>query len=527
MADNQYLSQDDFEQKLKELGYFPTSTPTNEAENTAMQPPVPSPTPDNVGAAEEQVNAQNSSFKPEFPEPTPVAQPDQGAITDQLLTNEENRLAQGKAIIQQPETSKSTLPPVPPVAFSTPQTAPKSTNPLEAPGLNDEALQNAQNQVQNRQLFTGIGNALATAAAAPSGKAPDEAFFKDQMANAQQPVKDIEARRAAFERNTLLAGHLLDNTVKKMSAEEQQGLNTADSPQTNLLKAILESSHLKDSDGNPIDFKKIPGYDKATGNDILMLQKILTSSEHNAALEQRIKLAQENQATKAETHVGDQVVKLQKETADKMNPDAKGFGNEVRLQIHQVQTGNRAEALMDLYRQKDGSYILPPQRQADVNLLITNLLTNGHMSVQALKSITPSNIELTTKDITQWFTSNPQGADQTKWLNDYMRVLKTERNQAQQFVDGYFRSQANDYKQSDLYNKMNDQQKAFADNLAEERIKRFSRGVVPPEEYKDNEIKPTLPYSKHKTGETREIDGKTYVRDANGNWSSNSELSSQ
>lgn len=449
MAD--YLSSDDFAQKLKELGYLPSpdSQPKSEEENAALQPPAPSPTPSNEAFAEEQSRARDPNFQTDFPEPQ--AQPpstliasNKDSISDANTTDADDEPTPANA---GPQTSiKGPATPI----TSTPSTAPSDLS--SNPELNDKALVNAQNQVQQRQLFTGIGDALATAAAAPTGKGPDEAFFKEQMENAQTPVKNLEARRQLFERNVLVAGQTADAAIKQMNAEQQKQLNDPNSSPSQFIKSLLANQYSQNTDahGNKIDITKSPGWDQLSGRDALDFQKMIASQEHLQTLKDQLQFRGQQADKKAETHATDKQVQSQQKLSQALNT----FRGDTAAQQANVGLLNSDKA-MQLINSTPDLNNLNEQQYALLRAEVAKIATGGAATQASQHDLQAQTLESKAAKFWQSVSGEPTGAqlgDFIKQNKDYLQHLNDVNHK---YIDDKRENILHDYKgqvQDDTYN---------------------------------------------------------------------------
>lgn len=214
----------------------------------------------------------------------PYVRPEVNKETDRLLSEEEERL---KA--QEIPSPKEAIKDVVAKEFQSPTPLENDViNPLEQPELSDEGLQRAQEQMRQRQLITGLGEAAGRfAAVAPGGKF-DRSFYEEQYKQAGQPVENIKERRESFIRNTQLSNYLIDSQIKKMDLKQKQELNKSDSPGTKALKAFFEYTHKN------INFQKdIPGWNEMTGHDVEAFGKHLEAQEKVEATLARAKELQD------------------------------------------------------------------------------------------------------------------------------------------------------------------------------------------------------------------------------------------
>lgn len=508
-------SNDDFEQKLKELGYTDSamqnaqnSAPTTEAENAALSatdttdmdkldairlqaaqahpqtlPATTIPASTNLGAAEEQQRSQ-ANFQPEFPEPAPGPQ------------------------TSTPKPSSSPAATPMPAALTSQPSAP--SDPLETnPELNDAALKEAQQKASLGTLFANLGSAGSSFAALAGGNKPEESYYENLAKQANAPVVNIEARRAAFEKNALVAGHMLDNATKRMNLNEQQQLNTAGTPATNLLKSIVENSHMKDSEGKPIDFKKIPGWAEATGNDVLQTQKVLSSAEHLQALRDQLTF-RAGQADRKEVIQRD--TKQGKALSDATNHLENYRGN--RSVQNAAEALRNSDSAMALINSTNNYNDLTSPQVRMVTGELVKIAQGGAATQGGVKDASVHTLQSKVADWMQSLTGDPTGAQLGAFIQQNKDYLQHLNNVNHKYVDDYQSATLNGYKRS-----LHPEDYATLKNkLDEDKANRApGQGNMPTSDNKT--VTPPQATSQYKTGDTRQIGKLTYVRDANGNWS--------
>jgi hypothetical protein len=97
----------------------------------------------------------------------------------------------------------------------------------------------------------------------------------------------------------------------------------------------------------------------------------------------------------------------------------------------------------------------------------SNVLTDHRFS-----SLYPSSMPLTAANVVQWLTGDPQGVDQTKWINRMLNEVRAEKAGAQKTVNKWTDAQAEYYKAAGLPPK-------FVDTAANSAKKFWSEGYEP------------------------------------------------
>lgn len=265
-----------------------------------------------------------------------------------------------------------------------------------------------------------------------------------------------------------MANTMVETATKNLSLQRAQRLND---PASNESKAIREMvTKYEPKLANDANFQQMSGQDVKD----FMLHFLEAESKNEATKatrentkEMQHKRLDEAQAKDLDVH--------QRNYQKIMSPDAGGFSNEVRKMIDLSVSANRAQAVLDQYKDpKTGKYSIPPERFGDLNLSVVNLLTNGKSSVHALKSITPHNVQMEGSKIMQWFTGNPQGSDQTKWLHDYQDLLHREDNISKDYVKDYYDKQydaAKKARKGEFYNR----DPEYYDNFYKNSIEKYAR----------------------------------------------------
>lgn len=450
MADSDYMSSDDFQQALKALGYLPSDASGQDASqpNQSIDPSV-SPYPSNssspansLGAQEELDRANDPNDKSqEFPEakpspstsaPSDASQPDQSQQSQQPS----DQSVPAKA----PDTSYP-LPgsPQSPTGPVTPQPTSLSQNPQ----LNDQALVNAQNQAQEHQLFSGIGDALATAAMAASNKPVDEQFFKEQMANAQQPVTNLEARRQLFEKNVLVAGQTADAAVKQMNAQQQEQLNNPNSSSSQFIKSLLASQYSQQTDknGNKIDITKSPGWKDLSGSDALEFQKMIASQEHMQMLKDQLLYKKDQANTKSDTHDTDK----QNAATQKLSQALNTFRGDTAAQQANVGLLSSDKA-MQLINSTPDLNNLNEQQYALLRQEIGKIATGGAATEASSHDIQAQTLQSRAAKFWQGVSGNPTGAQLGQFIQQNKDYLQNLNNVNHNYIDTKRQNILNDYK---------------------------------------------------------------------------------
>jgi hypothetical protein len=138
-------------------------------------------------------------------------------------------------------------------------------------------------------------------------------------------------------------------------------------------------------------------------------------------------------------------LKQQQDSTNRMHDDMffkRGTNPQVSQSLAKLQRATSAIALMD--KIPEGGPI--PGEMSNIASAVAGLATNGNMVTnEKLKEILPSNVDLTTAGITQWLTSEPQGADQQKFLQRFRREIDGETRAARNTLSNYQDAQADSY----------------------------------------------------------------------------------
>lgn len=427
MADN--MSDDDFQQKLKELGYSDAAmsaaqSPSTESENAAL-----SPTDTADMDKLDQIRLQAAMAKPS-PSPAPVQPPmREGAA-------EERAQSASGAPLNLPELpSKSEqLEAVPsPAEPSTPASKQPNLpqNQLESnPELNDEALKNAQQKAGLGQLVANLGNAGSTFSANAIGQKGDDEFYNNLGKQARQPVADIEQRRQAFEKNIMVAGNIADVAVKKMNAQEQQELNDPKSAPSQFIKSILANqySRQKDANGKLVDITQSPGWEDLSGKDALEFQKILASQEHMQALRDQLQFRGQQAEKKQDTH-----------ESDKNNADFMKFGKQVQGSIassrgdfgknsNVIRQSGQLEQLIKQIRSQPGG--ADSRQYFELARQLDGMLSSGQGTITGTKELMPHTAQKKFANLEEFVTGTPQAAGLQDFVNRAEDTIKREKQYA-------------------------------------------------------------------------------------------------
>lgn len=329
------------------------------------------------------------------------------------------------------------------------------------PELNDEALARAQKIGNLQRLGAGIAEGFDSFGQLAAGKQFDRSFYKGLQDNADKGVENIKERRDALTKNMTAANMAVEMATKNLSLQREQRLNDPNSSESAAIRNMVTRFEPK--------LAKDPEFQKMSGKDVkdFML--------HFLETEGRLQYMKAAGEKKAQEHSDVQAQKYMKDFTDRMNPDAKGFNNQVRKNIDLAQSADRAQAVLDTYKDpQTGKYNIPPERLGDLNLSVVNLLTGGKTTVHALKSITPSNVKLDSAHIMEWLTGNPHGAEQTKWMEDYQGLLNRENKISKEYVRNYFDQQLESAKRNPLYHSNPD----YFSGLHGDKVKQYNLGEV-------------------------------------------------
>lgn len=418
------MTDEEFESALNKLGLNTPPQMSSMADANASYHPESAPKNwDYLNSGKENEAYQSAQGKElELPEPTPVPQSSKTPAQPQ----EEAPAEEPQQAAPQP------IQPVAPVQSPQPSV---QENPMDNPEINDAALKQAQSNTDLKRLGLGIGEGFTRLAATAGGGKFDDAQFREMNKNADSGVTDIKDRRDAVTKKMMLANTLVETATKNLSLDRARRLTDANSMESKAIRDMVTKYEPK--------LANDPSFQSMSGQDVKdFMLHFLEAEGRNEATKANKQLSHEMQEKRLEeTHAKD-LDQHQKNYQKIMSPDAGGFSNEVRKQIDLHVSADRAQKVLDQYKDpKTGQYNIPPERFGDLNLSVVNLLTNGKSSVHALKQITPNNVELEAGKIIQWFTGDPHGVEQTKWLQDYQGLLDREDSISKEYVKDYYDKQ--------------------------------------------------------------------------------------
>ena len=464
MADDSsdYLPQDQFIQNLKDLGYLPQDPiSSNDPEGGVTEAAAGTASP------EEQAMLEAAQVKPGYdgsPDanpnvPVPVDTESTGGTspapssvspTSSDLSNDANA----------PAPSASSLPDFSSLANkSTP--VPSVTSLSSNPQLNDTALQNAQQQAAAGKLVAGLGNAFATAAAAPTGKGPNEEFFKQQMENANQPVTNLDQRRQLFERNVLVAGQTADAAIKQMSAQQQAQLNDPNSSSSQFIKSLLASQYSQQTDaqGNKVDITKSPGWDNLSGSDALDFQKMIASQEHLQSLRDQLQFRNQLNQQKVDTHSSDK----EQAATQKLSAALNTFRGDIAAQQANVGLVNSDKA-MALINSSPNLNDLTPQQDSLLRQEVAKIATGGAATEASTKDLQANTLQARAANFWQNVSGNPTGAQLGDFIQKNKDYLQHLNDVNHNYVDTKRQNILNDYKGQISDDKLSDFQQRYVPN---------------------------------------------------------------
>lgn len=264
-----------------------------------------------------------------------------------------------------------------------------------------------------------------------------------------------------------MANTMVETATKNLSLQRAQRLNDPASNESAAIRDMVTKYEPK--------LKDDPSFQQMSGQDVKDFMLHFLEAEGRIEATKASKAAVQNDKDRRFSEMQDKdLSKHQTEYTKYMNPDAAGFNNEVRKMIDLGVSADRAQAVLDQYKDpKSGKYSIPPERFGDLNLSVVNLLTNGKSSVHALQQITPHNVQMESSKIMQWFTGNPQGSDQTKWLKDYQSLLDRENNISKTYVKDYLDRQheaAKHARKGDFYK----EDPEFYDNVYKNNVQKYA-----------------------------------------------------
>jgi hypothetical protein len=329
----------------------------------------------------------------------------------------------------------------------------------------DQQIADAQEVANKRRLFANIGNAFNDIAHAGSNQKIDSSYFENLSKNADSGVQDLATRQK------MASDKVLQN-VNKSKLQQLLEDNETSGPAADAVRSFY-TPIAKRLGINPEVLKGLsPRQQKE------YIEKPAEFQDRELTRQAQAKQSKDYKDIMMGRKQENDMSKFQDKFLDRISPEAKGFNNEVRKQIDLSVSADRAQQVMDQYKQPDGTYKIPPERLGDLNLSVVNLLTNGKSSVHALKSITPKNVNLDGASIAEWISSNPVGVDQTKWMQDYQALLNRESHISKKFTKDYLDSTYNSMKQNDLYKSykkgVQDPKEDFFENAYQNKLQQFN-----------------------------------------------------
>jgi hypothetical protein len=506
-----YLSDDDFMSALKQAGYLPSdsssTSPDASTQNQSVDPTVSPYAPDEYSpnqSVDESLQSlpyygsdanSNDKFPPATPapatQPTVPTSPTPAAPTSQAPSTTTPQSSQD--VLDQQAQNKSTN-----------QSLKDSLNQalanLNNPDLNDQALKNAQNQVQNRQLFTGIGDALATFAAAGANQKPDEAFFKEQMANAQQPVQDIETRRANMLNGIKQSASIAELALTNMDLQDKQALNDPTSVQSMAFKRVIANG----IDPNGTGITKTEEWQKLSGSDAAHL---LPAAETFAKIQES--KAQKDIANEmARTRIKDQETKADMASQQKMTDKVNSFTASARSALGSSgKSLINADRALDTLNNPNGITI---QQMHNIASDLSSMYNNGSATVNGTNKNSYDTLYGKVTGLIQNLTGQPQDAVPDDIKNAVRNNLQQMRNISSNVVKSNFAVEraGNPAFEQHFPDWFDNMAKAIATQTSNTN-NTLAQGNTPAQNT-------TTP--QYKTGQTKQVGNFTYTRDANGNW---------
>jgi hypothetical protein len=138
-------------------------------------------------------------------------------------------------------------------------------------------------------------------------------------------------------------------------------------------------------------------------------------------------------------------IKEQNNLLNRMHDDMffkRGTNPQVSQSINKLQRATSAIALMDQLP-PDGPI---PGELSNIASAVAGLATGGNVVTnEKMREILPKNVDLTIAGIKQWLTSEPQGADQQKFLQRFRREIDGEARAAHNTLSRYQDAQADSY----------------------------------------------------------------------------------
>lgn len=240
------MSDDDFQQKLKELGFQDNDFESlpNQSVQPAAQPQDTSDMDKLDAIRLEAANAQKAQAPVPPPPPTTPEE-------DEDETPDQSSNAPAQPAAAKPVSQPSQAPAAPEA----------SQNPLETnPELNDAAIKAAQQQSRVGTLVANLGNAGSTFAALATGNKPEERYYEDLAKQANVPVEQIMQRRDALMKNMTLGKQMLDYQATKLNVNELQQTTDANSDVSKGARALILQFEPK--------LRNLPEFDKMSAKDV-------------------------------------------------------------------------------------------------------------------------------------------------------------------------------------------------------------------------------------------------------------------
>lgn len=450
------MSDQDFEDKINQLGLTVPPAASTSADATAsfdpsVQPTQPQDNSDRLqqlltGAVKPQSDAdfqmlqdylsspdQSKSSTPPpagfdgSPEANPniPVPPEPGTI--QIASND-NSLPSG-SVSQLVKTSDAPgrVPGVPDEdsgptnSTQVPSAQPDVNQLVSNPELNDSALKNAQQQAQLGTLAANIGEGFGTLAAVGSGDKFDPSFYKSARDQAQQPVQDIQARRDAMVKNTTLSNALVSAQINKLSLQDQQQAADPNSSVSKTSRGIYEMFHpgIQNTPG----WKDIPAKDlKEFGQHILETEAKL---EQSKATREYANSYRQSQADAKQ--------------ANQDNKDFINFGNKIEGGIassratfgknsNVLRQADAAQQLLNQVKDQPGG---ADQRQYfELARNLDAMLSQGSGTITGTKELLPNTSGKKAASIEEWLSNKPQPADLQAFTSRVQDTINRERNYA-------------------------------------------------------------------------------------------------
>lgn len=413
MAQN--MSDDDFEQKLKELGY--TDSALNAA--SSSQPPIaasasqPSPTVNaSMPAADTsdmdkldqiRLDAANAIKSQPSAVPTPAAP---APASEQMPASEDESEEQPANAPKEPQQA---APYVRPISAAAPAPSPASDNPLESnPELNDEALKNAQQQSRLGTLVANLGNAGSTFSALASGAKPEEHYFDELAKQANVPVEQIMQRRDALMKNMSLAKQMLDYHATKLDADQLQRITDPNSDVSKGARALVLQFEPKL--GKIEEFNKMSAKDvKDFADHFIETESKIEATKANREYTQSLKQSQLD--TKKDDKTNNDFMKFNKQVQGSIASSRGDFGKNSNV-IRQA--GQLEQLIKQIKTQPDGA---DKRQYFELARQLDSMLSSGQGTVSGTKELMPETAKKKYGSLMEFITSSPQGAG----LQDFVK----------------------------------------------------------------------------------------------------------